>query len=179
MRQMVIHLSSPTHIILSLYHLFSTRHSLFFLSFLYSDSVTARIPNPSLDTARASRSPLFASTLCLLLCCRRSVPSRPSRRHARVLPLYCALIVHTLSSLVLSKHTTITVQSDSAIEPIALLSVVSKEGHSTVPLHRPREAAGTSCSHPHTSHRRSAAVGHEAAAVAPRPQPPGTPGRLG
>ena len=84
MRQIVIHLSSPTYTILSLYNLFSTLHPLFSSRFYtyHFDSVTAGIPNPSVDTARAS--PPFAGTLCLLLCCRRSVPSRPSRRHARV-----------------------------------------------------------------------------------------------
>src|SRR5687767_12333112 len=112
MRQIAIHLSSPTHTILSLYSLSSPLHSLFFPRFYTLTLSLRRFPIRLSSTARAS--PPFASTLCLLLCCRRYVPSRPSRRHARVLPLYCALIVHTLSSLVLSKPTTITVQSDES-----------------------------------------------------------------
>ena len=107
----------------------------------------ADMPRTAADTAAdtAGINPLpatvttlpFASTLCLLLCCRRSVLSRPSRRHARVLPLYCALIEHSLPSLVLSKHTTITLQSHRANRHprLALLSRMPSCSHDRLQRH--------------------------------------------
>src|SRR6476661_4751137 len=107
MRQIVIHLSSPTYTILSLYNLFSTLHSLFSSRF-YSRTLSLRGFPIRLSTPHAHRLPSPAHsvfscaveglyphaprvgmlacyrcavhsscTLCLLLCCR-SVDSHRS-----------------------------------------------------------------------------------------------------
>ena len=77
------------------------------------------------DASRGSLTrvwPPFASTLCSLLCCRRYVLSACALCYRMLLVVSCAHL-HTLFSLVLSKHTTIhRSESRSARAPIALLS---------------------------------------------------------
>ena len=134
MRQIVILSSSPIYTILSLYNLFST---LPFLLSSRSYTLTLQLRESSLHLRESSLplrrfpirlSPRHAHRLpspahSVFSCAVEGLyPHAPRVGMLACVPLYCALIVHTLSSLVLSKHTTITVQSDSAIEPIALLS---------------------------------------------------------
>ena len=121
--------------------------------------------------------PPFVSTLCLLLCCRRyTLPFLCNARkdasypHA-VLPLY-RVLMHTLSSLVLPKHTTsFPLWTEQLRTPIAYRNPFSGFGSTSRGLFNSNSALTLSRAQrrrrPRSPDSRSAAVGPDCSRTPP------------